>query len=306
MNVSVSSWVTLKSGFECGHAKKDDRVIHFSKVQIFNQRCELQKAEHVPSEDLQNLSFYAFWRLFSVRSGRLSRRQREAIVSLTGTGWPSHAQRTHAQHLYYARHTLYAYMPCQGNRGTDYIDECVDRFYEGNWADALRAFVTDVDNLWCPKWIRRNYEVQNKIDVLTKEASEHPQDAADVVCKKCVAQDTEKNSSDVNVPFPHAEKFKTELEFHDGEPDVNEEDDRPESYECQQWKNENREPWQLHSSLGPNLKARGTKEMAEPVPEVVNPPGHQWQTFHSFFRDSAPDTFWQKSKSLNLSIPICH
>ena len=48
VNVSVSSWVPLKSNFECSRAKGDDRVTHLSKVQIFNQRCELQKAEHVP------------------------------------------------------------------------------------------------------------------------------------------------------------------------------------------------------------------------------------------------------------------
>ena len=107
---------------------------------------------------------YLLFGVFDVRSGHVSRRQREAIVSLTGTGWPSQAQRTHPQHLYYAKHTLYAYMPCAGTRGTDYIDECVNKFFEGSWPGALKCFVSDVDNVWCPKWIRRNYEIQNKID----------------------------------------------------------------------------------------------------------------------------------------------
>ena len=90
-------------------------------------------------------------------------------MAVTGTGWPSQAKRSHPCHAHYARHALYAYMPCEGNRGTDYIDECVDKFYNGNWATALKSFVSDVDNLWCPKWIRRNYEVQNKTDLLAED-----------------------------------------------------------------------------------------------------------------------------------------
>ena len=169
MSASVSDWVTLKSGFEYAQSKKNQRITNVSKRQLFNERCKLHTAKNLRPEELHNLSFYAFWRLFSVRTGHVSRRQREAIVAVTGTGWPSQAQRSHTRHAYYARHTLYAYMPCFGKRGTDYIDECVEKFYNGNWVTAFKCFVSDVDNLWCPKWIRRNYEVQNKTDVLAED-----------------------------------------------------------------------------------------------------------------------------------------
>ena len=151
VSASVSDWVTLKSGFEYAKTEKHERITHISKRQLFNQRCHLHTAKNLSPEQLHSLSFYSFWRLFDVRTGHVSKRQREAIVSVTGTGWPSQAQRSHPRHLYYAKHTLYAYMPCLGDRGTDYIDECVETFYNGNWAEAWNCFVSDVDNLWCPE-----------------------------------------------------------------------------------------------------------------------------------------------------------
>ena len=99
----MSGWASLKAGFEYSRTNKNARITNLSKIQLFNARTEFHTAKHLPAEDLHNISFYAFWRLFDVRSGHVSRRQREAIVSLTGTGWPSHAQRTHPQHLQYAK-----------------------------------------------------------------------------------------------------------------------------------------------------------------------------------------------------------
>ena len=52
-------------------------------------------------------------------------KRKEKIVALTGAGWPSQAKRSHAQHEDYARKTLYAYMPCPGLAGTEYIDAAV-------------------------------------------------------------------------------------------------------------------------------------------------------------------------------------
>ena len=224
---------------------------------------------------------------FDVRSGHVSRRRREAIVSLTGTGWPSHAQKTHPQHLQYAKNALYAYAPCQGSRGTDYIDECVEKYYNGNWADALEDFVSDVDNVWCPKWIRRNYEVQNKMDVLDADAKNAPKDAADVACKLCTTCDNLAQTRTTK-RFPHSEKFETALRFEDGEPNISEDEERPETYESRQWKKENREAWQLHSGLGPNLQAESTSNVQESLPKVVNPQDHKWDTFHEYFKDCAP------------------
>ena len=58
-------------------------------------------------------------------------------------------------------------MPCAQYRGTDYIDEVVDTFWEGSWSAAFREFVLDTQNKWCPPWIRRNYELVNKLDPFT-------------------------------------------------------------------------------------------------------------------------------------------
>ena len=182
-------------------------------------------------------------------------------------------------------------MPCPGDRGTDYIDEYVDEFYGGSWPDALKAFVLDVDNVWCPKWIRRNYEVQNQIDTLQSDATNKPQDAADALCKKCLMPNTNQESDKTCAEFPHAQKFKTSFQFDDGEPNVSEDDDRPETYDSLQWRKENREPWQLHSGLGPNLQAQASQGTPEPLPQVVNPTGHEWKTFRTFFQEFAPEAF---------------
>ena len=53
-------------------------------------------------------------------------------------------------------------MPCAGLEGTEYIDRVVATFYKKSYAAALRDFVTDPENIWCPKWIKRNYEIYNK------------------------------------------------------------------------------------------------------------------------------------------------
>ena len=74
---------------------------------------------------------------------RLSRRQKERFLSVSGTGHTGFACRRRPQHEYYAQQTLYAFMPCAGLRGMDYIDAVVQTFYEGSWPNALRSFVED-------------------------------------------------------------------------------------------------------------------------------------------------------------------
>ena len=99
--------------------------------------------------------------MYDVMNGTIVQKRKENMVSLTGAGWPSQAKRSHAQHEEYARKTLYAYMPCPELAGTEYVDAAVREYY-GTYAAALADFVRDRDNCWCPKWIRRNYEIQNK------------------------------------------------------------------------------------------------------------------------------------------------
>ena len=67
----------------------------------------------------------------------------------------------------YAQKTLYTFMLCEGLRGTDYVDEVCRRFYRNSWADFLRDFVEDMANVWCPTWIKRNYEILNQVDLTT-------------------------------------------------------------------------------------------------------------------------------------------
>ena len=70
-----------------------------------------------------------------------------------------------------------------------------------------------------------------------------------------------------------------------------EDEERPEQYEPTQWKTENREPWQFHSGRGPNLEAEPSSNAPAPIPEVVNPQGHKWETFHEYFKEFAPEAF---------------
>ena len=85
------------------------------------------------------------------------------MLRVNGCGWPRQAKISHPQHSEYARKTLYAYAPCHRLRGSDYLDDAVRRYHGGDWAQALRAFVQDQGNQWCPTWIKRNYEVENPL-----------------------------------------------------------------------------------------------------------------------------------------------
>ena len=146
---------------------KSDRVTNLSKVEIFNARSLLERPESIPIEALENLSFYAFWRLFYNNKNKLVQRRREKFVALNGTGWPAQAKRGHVHHEDYAKRTLYAYMPCAGLSGTKYVDDVVRAHYGNSFGSALEAFVYDSHNEWRPTWIKRNYEMLNKTDLAT-------------------------------------------------------------------------------------------------------------------------------------------
>ena len=138
-----------------------DRVTNLSKLEIFNCRGQLQLPASVGERDLENISFYCFWRLYSVQGTRLRKRQREKMLAVNGCGWPRQAKITHPLHQEYAKKTLYAYAPCHELHGTEYLDHSVRMFFKGNWGLFLKHFVEDVGNFWCPTWIKRNYYMEN-------------------------------------------------------------------------------------------------------------------------------------------------
>ena len=127
-----------------------------NKVEVFSSRGTIKRPRTISEEDLRNLSLYAFWRLYYYKDGKLVRRQWERFLSVTGAGLPAHASRTHALHDAYAKHTLYAYMPCEELRGVDYIDSVCEHQFENSWPDFLREFVAAETNKWCPTRIRAN------------------------------------------------------------------------------------------------------------------------------------------------------
>ena len=133
-----------------------------TKLELFSLRSELERPKSIHEEDFANISFYAFWRLYDVKNKKLCKRRREGFIALTGLGWSGHAKRSHPEHSAYARRNLYAYMPCEGMQGTEYIDTVVRTLFEGSYAAAFYAFVQDPTNKWCPPWVKRNYENHNK------------------------------------------------------------------------------------------------------------------------------------------------
>ena len=154
-NTSVSSWRAVHSAHAIKFLESDQAVTAKSKLEIFSERASLKRPNTIPEKYLANLSFYAFWRMFYQAHGKLHRRQQERFISVTGAGHPKQASRSDPQHETYARRTLYAYMPCDGLRGIEYIDViCADQF-ETSWTKFLKAFVSAPTNKWCPAWISR-------------------------------------------------------------------------------------------------------------------------------------------------------
>ena len=137
--VSLSNWATLKPGQAMAKAKLADRATYFSKLELFNHRVELQLPTSVSLDDLANISFYCFWRLYSVQGTRLRKRQREKMIAVNGCGWPRQAKVAHPLHQEYARKTLYAYAPCQNLAGSEYLDRAIEVHFQGNWGVALVA-----------------------------------------------------------------------------------------------------------------------------------------------------------------------
>ena len=100
-SVSLSNWASVKQGRSMTMTPASDRATYRSKLELFNQRVDLQLPTSVVPEELENISFYCFWRLYSVQGNRLRKRQREKMIALNGCGWPRQAKATHPLHHEY-------------------------------------------------------------------------------------------------------------------------------------------------------------------------------------------------------------
>ena len=266
-----------------------ERATYLSKLEIFNHRGALDLPSSVTQDDLKNISFYSFWRLYSVQGKRLRKRQREKMLALNGCGWPRQAKTSHALHQEYARKTLYAYAPCADLAGTEYLDQAISKYFHNDWGRALKHFVEDFGNHWCPTWIKRNYCMENPPDSSADTAvalqerlkkkymfqfeEEEDQDALTNVKQEMSGGDTgpaepttlSKPTGPTTIPSDNDEEAATKSRWQatitSGEPQVNEDHLAPQSYDTDHhWDPEGRPPWQRHSELGPNLEAQGKKQ----------------------------------------------
>ena len=169
-------------------------------------------------------------------------------------------------------------MPCAGLEGTEYIDRVVATFYKKSYPEALRDFVTDPENIWCPKWIKRNYEIYNKLSLDATGPAFRDEEAPPLTGPP---DPTEPPSDPPPKPFPHAGEYNLRFVFHAGEPEHDPEYADPEPDPATNpkakphdpWASTNRPQWQLHSALGPNVGAEDRTSHVTPVPmaELVNP-----------------------------------
>ena len=95
----------------------------------------------------------------------------------------------------------------------------------GIGATALRAFVLDAKNLWCPTWIVRNYEVHNDV-IQGLSRSEVALPPHPVVTSPAAKTQPPDGTSEVNkIPLPNYAPQK--FIFSDcGEPDAEKSDAR--------------------------------------------------------------------------------
>ena len=189
-------------------------------------------------------------------------------------------------------------MPCAGLQGTAFIDETVQRQYKKSYASLFRHFCRAKENKWCPPWIARNYEVQNPEDNNECNLDIQP----DVPDPENTEDEVEQHKKTPdNSDIPHADRYKQKFVFGENE----DEDDNAENEQekearklAERWKPENRESWQRHSELGPNVNAESKTTRKESMPELVNPVDHDWcnsDLWKEFSHGSARE-FWDKLK----------
>ena len=78
-SISVSNWAPLKRGIAMARTRKNERATHYSKVEAFDARETLARPSQIHEIDLQDISFYAFWRMFDVHGKRLSKNMHEIL-----------------------------------------------------------------------------------------------------------------------------------------------------------------------------------------------------------------------------------
>ena len=273
-NASVSSWRALKPAKTLRFQGDDDAATTMNKMEMFSVRATLKRPRTIREDDLRNLSFYAFWRLYYYQGSSLHRRQRERMLSVTGAGYPKQAARTHAHHESYAQRTLYAYMPCDGLRGLDYVDGVWAQQFAKSWPTFLRRFVAAEENKWCPTWIRKNYDWENRRG--EDDAASSPGDSeADGPDDAAPRTENDAVGAGERPKAARKPRAKYMFEEEDGEPP--EDDAEQAATTLDLWKDTHRPPWQLHSELGPNLNPQGlASHLDAPWLGFTNPPDFDW------------------------------
>jgi hypothetical protein len=270
-NVSVSGWRPLLPRSELTSVDEQGDVLGRNKSDVFNARGALRRSALISADDLCGLSFYAFHRQFYYMNRGLHRRRCERFVSVSGAGFPAQAARAHVAHERYAQQTLYAYMPCAGLRGLDYVDERVASEYGGSFAIALRAFLEDATNLWCPTWIRKNYEFLNRGAPMDTDAAEASA-TVDIGTGRVADERSSEPTTERRRARPRTEVLEDEP--LDGEPPVDEEETRATTLD--HWDNSARPAWERHSELGCNLDPLGRDAQGQPWIPNINPPDFAW------------------------------
>ena len=304
--VNVSDWVAVRKNVQ--YLDDDADVTTTTKMERFSARGELERPKTIKEADLVNLSLYAFWRLYDVQRKRLVKRQKEAIVAITGTGWSTHAAVTHAHHEDYAKRVLYAYMPCAGLSGIECIHDAVAQHHGNSFAAGLKHFVRE-ENIHCPPWIQRNYEVQNQnkhseemcparnpekevvATSKTEEVQDIPHDEA------CQNDETplEPDIEDTD-PTSRHESLLAKFDFQDAEPprQDDDEDQRPEAYlTTYHWRDENRTAEQKHSSKGASYHNGTGAVHVEYGSDIVNPVDVDWSQHRHEVTHGNCAKFWQ-------------
>lgn len=301
-SIPISDWAPLKRGKALKHTRADERATYRTKIEIFDDRQRLERSPNIAETDLHDISLYAFWRMFDVQKSKIVKKKRERIIALHGLGWPGHAKTTHDKHAEYAKKTLIAYMPCPRDAGTSYIHDMVSRYFHNDWRRALRKFVLDPTNKWCPSWVARNYEVQNEV----LRGFPHEQ----MPLPDLSQQDAPDDSADLSngKQFPHQRAFPTKFIFSGEAPmetedadDEGTDDKAAEHAEQTRWDNENRPAWERHSEKGPNLAPQGYRIPREVLPEVVNPLDYDYESRSEPLRHEFWDHIWE-TLATNASI----
>ena len=278
-NASVSSWRMPRSSGATGGPADNDHVVHRNKCDVFNLRGTLRRSAYVAVSDLEDISFYAFHRQFSSCTARCTDDAPNVsfLCLALATRRMPHA-RTRTMSI---------------TRNTRYTPTCLVR---GSWAWNLstqsfglisRALMRshsassfdDARNLWCPTWIRNNYDFVNRDEVVDAEPTEtalvtaapDPDPPSDSVTAE-VASTNPRQLFDERIA-PRV-RFELEDDPTRGDAPVDPEEDRATTLD--HWAASVRPPWERHSELGANLHPLRRDEVARPWIPNINPPDFVW------------------------------